>query len=293
MGIQQDKERYNNNVMQRLIERYTTLSEQDHTISSAPEDKDVLPIHLQGPWRWEHVEEKRIRNQTAAFHIAEHETLGALPESEQAPCPTEERTTLAQRLHMPMTQPMRRSDLRPQRVPLRTKRSIRCRRCLDTGAPNILIKAQINPLKGDSSVRMNVGSWFKKKSLAFDHLPRIIALRTDEADELSLIVTNPLEYPVELTLTSERSKDSFSVRVNEYDELAEIDFQLDKRVQLDRDASEGDHVLGRWRNKAILTVPIDGTTSAEDRAEARGIRFDCEVKHKGAEQPRRFAILIS
>lgn len=85
-------------------------------------------------------------------------------------------TTIHQRLHNPSLQPSKIADLVPQRAGLRIKKSLRCRKCVSAGKPNIVVKSQINPLKGDSSLRTNVGSWYKKSSFAYNYVPRIFAL---------------------------------------------------------------------------------------------------------------------
>ena len=53
------------------------------------------------------------------------------------------------------------SQLYPCRKLLLTKRSLRCRACVNAARPGILLKPQINPLTGDSSMRAK-SAWWKK-----------------------------------------------------------------------------------------------------------------------------------
>lgn len=53
-------------------------------------------------------------------------------------------------------------DLLPLAVPLRARKSRRCRAELADGKPGILVKPKLNPLEGDSSLRTGHGQWWKK-----------------------------------------------------------------------------------------------------------------------------------
>lgn len=57
-----------------------------------------------------------------------------------------------------------REDLLPLPVPLRARRSRRCRAELASGRPGILVKPKLNPLEGDSSLRTGHGQWWRKVS---------------------------------------------------------------------------------------------------------------------------------
>ena len=50
----------------------------------------------------------------------------------------------------------------PLRIPFRPKKSRRCRLELQNGRPGILVKSKVNPLEGDSSLRIGHGNWWKK-----------------------------------------------------------------------------------------------------------------------------------
>ena len=54
------------------------------------------------------------------------------------------------------------SDLLPLPVPLRPRKSRRCRAELAEGRPGILVKPKLNPLEGDTSLRTGHGQWWKK-----------------------------------------------------------------------------------------------------------------------------------
>lgn len=57
------------------------------------------------------------------------------------------------------------SKLLPLPIPLRARKSRRCRAELGEGRPGILLKPKLNPLEGDSSLRTGHGQWWKKVSL--------------------------------------------------------------------------------------------------------------------------------
>jgi len=52
--------------------------------------------------------------------------------------------------------------LLPQPIPLKSRKSRRCRAELAEGKPGILVKPKLNPLEGDSSLRTGHGQWWKK-----------------------------------------------------------------------------------------------------------------------------------
>lgn len=54
------------------------------------------------------------------------------------------------------------NDLLPLPIPLRPRKSRRCRAELAEGRPGILLKPKLNPLEGDSSLRTGHGQWWKK-----------------------------------------------------------------------------------------------------------------------------------
>ena len=54
------------------------------------------------------------------------------------------------------------AELLPLQVPLRPRKSRRCRAELAEGRPGILLKPKLNPLEGDSSLRTGHGQWWKK-----------------------------------------------------------------------------------------------------------------------------------
>jgi dynactin 4 len=54
------------------------------------------------------------------------------------------------------------AGLLPLPIPLRPRKSRRCRAELAEGRPGILLKPKLNPLEGDSSLRTGHGQWWKK-----------------------------------------------------------------------------------------------------------------------------------
>eukprot|EP00536_Pseudo-nitzschia_multiseries_P013121 jgi/Psemu1/210666/e_gw1.542.6.1 len=64
-------------------------------------------------------------------------------------------------------------NLLPLPIPLRPRKSRRCRAELAESRPGILVKPKLNPLEGDSSLRTGHGQWWKKDSSAIEVLPRV------------------------------------------------------------------------------------------------------------------------
>jgi len=64
-------------------------------------------------------------------------------------------------------------SLLPLSIPLRPRKSRRCRAELEESRPGILVKPKLNPLEGDSSLRTGHGQWWKKDSSAIEVLPRV------------------------------------------------------------------------------------------------------------------------
>lgn len=98
--------------------------------------------------------------------------------------------------------------LYPLSVPLRPRKSRRCRAELAAGRTGILIKPKLNPLEGDSSLRSGHGQWWKKDSSAVHVVPRVRVVRRGQlmlADSrvrhaLLLSVTNPTLGMIRLRL---------------------------------------------------------------------------------------------
>ncbi len=65
------------------------------------------------------------------------------------------------------------SSLRPLRVPLRVKRSVRCKESL-----TIVIHPHVNPQQGDSNFGRNESArWFEMDEFASEYMPRIVMHR--------------------------------------------------------------------------------------------------------------------
>jgi len=124
------------------------------------------------------------------------------------------------------------------RTPLRTKRSLRCRSCLENDLPNFILKPEIDPLKADSSLKKQHRSWFKKKCLGFDFLPRFSFAEKD--DGYQVCVTNPRDSDMHLELNGGEVK----ISIDAFDELEEPVV-----------AFEQDFVSGAFQNKILVHLP--------------------------------------
>eukprot|EP00526_Cylindrotheca_closterium_P009029 CAMPEP_0113623780 /NCGR_PEP_ID=MMETSP0017_2-20120614/12243_1 /TAXON_ID=2856 /ORGANISM="Cylindrotheca closterium" /LENGTH=519 /DNA_ID=CAMNT_0000533759 /DNA_START=36 /DNA_END=1592 /DNA_ORIENTATION=- /assembly_acc=CAM_ASM_000147 len=97
------------------------------------------------------------------------------------------------------------AELLPLQVPLRPRKSRRCRAELAEGRPGILLKPKLNPLEGDSSLRTGHGQWWKKDSSAIQVLPRVRASKhaSDGTKHAFLIkVSNPTLGNIRFRLAS-------------------------------------------------------------------------------------------
>jgi hypothetical protein len=81
-------------------------------------------------------------------------------------------------------------SLLPLPMPLRARKSCRCRAELAEGRPGILVKPKLNPLEGDTSLRSGHGQWWKKDSSAIHVVPLVTVVKRVEGNFL-LKVSNP------------------------------------------------------------------------------------------------------
>mmetsp|Transcript_32604 Transcript_32604/g.54614 ORF Transcript_32604/g.54614 Transcript_32604/m.54614 type:complete len:527 (-) Transcript_32604:532-2112(-) len=95
--------------------------------------------------------------------------------------------------------------LLPLAVPLRPRKSRRCRAELSEGRPGILVKPKLNPLEGDSSLRTGHGQWWKKDSSAIEVLPRVrVSNHSSDGSKHAFLlkVSNPTLGVVRLRLAA-------------------------------------------------------------------------------------------
>ncbi|ETL96188.1 hypothetical protein L917_06198 [Phytophthora nicotianae] len=113
-------------------------------------------------------------------------------------------STLHQRLLNSLDQSRDVEKLFPSRPLLRVKRTWRCVGSIERGTAGILVKPQISPMSGDSSLPVSA-SWFKKANLAAQYVPVItfqrLPYRVDGTGsvECVLLVENPLDDAIRIT----------------------------------------------------------------------------------------------
>ncbi|VEU43001.1 unnamed protein product [Pseudo-nitzschia multistriata] len=147
-------------------------------------------------------------------------------------------------------------SLLPLQIPLRPRKSRRCRAELAENRPGILVKPKLNPLEGDSSLRTGHGQWWKKDSSAVEVLPRVrvSAAATDGSRHAFLIkVSNPTLGTVRLRLApspyaGERHWDNNEVTTKRLENIIVDPF---KRISLD----------------AVLDVEVANKIEATDMCE--------------------------
>ncbi|KAG7388716.1 Dynactin subunit 4 [Phytophthora pseudosyringae] len=116
-------------------------------------------------------------------------------------------STLHQRLLNPLDQSRDADKLFPSRPLLRVKRTWRCVESIERGTAGILVKPQISPMSGDSSLPVSA-SWFKKANLAAQYVPVVtfqrLPYRVDGTGsvECILLVENPLDDAIRITFRS-------------------------------------------------------------------------------------------
>ncbi|CAI5722637.1 unnamed protein product [Peronospora destructor] len=115
-------------------------------------------------------------------------------------------STLHQRLLNPLDQSREADNLFPSRPLLRVKRTWRCVESIERGTAGILVKPQISPMSGDSSLPISV-SWFKKANLAAQYVPVVTFQRLPYCNdsgsiECVLLVENPLDDAIRITFRS-------------------------------------------------------------------------------------------
>lgn len=168
----------------------------------SPVKRKPKPKKPTGPWKWHDVEAK-IETRTPQ-HVNDPEIQDCLNTIQPGGVVQEvsdtEQTSLHVRFHHPMDQPVDSRALWPGRLLLRTKKSYRCVAAMEKGLPGIVLKPQINPMTGDSSVH-RMASWFKKANLAMHYLPTVFldqVLKT----EFHLLIINPLDESIEIEFDS-------------------------------------------------------------------------------------------
>lgn len=137
-----------------------------------PSSAAALRRGMDGPegWSVESLEEALVtREKLVAASIAE--TVGGqnlqtipLEIAKTLDVNLEQQSTSALLLHDGGTAVTTKQNLLPLPIPLRPRKSRRCRAELADGRPGILVKPKLNPLEGDSSLRTGHGQWWKKVS---------------------------------------------------------------------------------------------------------------------------------
>jgi len=96
-------------------------------------------------------------------------------------------------------------NLLPHAIPLRPRKSRRCRAELAENRPGILLKPKLNPLEGDSSLRTGHGQWWKKDSSAIEVLPRVrVSIDASNGSRHAFLVkvSNPTLGIIRLRMTA-------------------------------------------------------------------------------------------
>lgn len=110
------------------------------------------------------------------------------------------------------SQPVAMSNVRPRRVQLRSRCTVRCRKDVEECKMSILVQPKRNPLDGDSfSTTRGKSSFFVKDSSAVQQLPNLVITRvpahrklcTGVSEALSVTITNPKSIPIRIRLEND------------------------------------------------------------------------------------------
>lgn len=115
---------------------------------------------------------------------------------------------LNQRILSGLNQPSLLSAALPPRLPLRSKRTLRCKKDVENSKMSILVQPKTFPLEGDSSLKIQRGKWWVKDSSAVHVVPRIVikklpdfqALLRGEEQYLCVEISNPRDTGVNIRI---------------------------------------------------------------------------------------------
>lgn len=107
----------------------------------------------------------------------------------------------------------------PSRMPLLSKRTLRCRKDVEEGKLSIILQPKTLPLEGDSSQKLQKGKWWLKDSSAVHEVPRL-TLRKLTVISSSLNEPQHIFAILSITLVNPRSS-SLVVRLLRIDERYE------------------------------------------------------------------------
>ncbi|OQS05577.1 DNA replication licensing factor MCM6 [Thraustotheca clavata] len=175
-------------------------------------------------------------------------------------------STLKQRyLCTPLLQSRDVKELYPSRPDLRVKRSWRCVEAMANNKPGILVKPQINPMTGDSSMVISA-SWWKKATLAVHFIPNVTfqTLWLGWRDgHCWILIDNPLEDDILLTCTAKSHDEDFvpevpsmPIPIGAYEDPNLIDTSP-AEVKKFNDLSDPDKTVLTSRNYAKLKITGD------------------------------------
>ncbi|EEY69247.1 uncharacterized protein PITG_05458 [Phytophthora infestans T30-4] len=171
-------------------------------------------------------------------------------------------STLHQRLLNPLDQSRDADKLFPSRPLLRVKRTWRCVESIKRGTAGILVKPQISPMSGDSSLPVSA-SWFKKANLAAHYVPVItfqrLPYRVDGTDcvECVLLVENPLDDAIRITFRSIVLQDLTPIIVGPYEDPNLADAFIDDEPLFGANGDEHNSMLIQaTRNLIKIKLPL-------------------------------------
>jgi hypothetical protein len=123
-------------------------------------------------------------------------------------------------------------------IPLRTKKTLRCRHDYEVGKMNILIQTKQSPLDGDSSMKLQKGKWWIKDSSAVHDFPHLSVIGLGQCGDhwfIDVRIVNPKDSDAIITL---RTKLDIERDTFDCDELGNFQYRSIRSVMSPVDCLE-------------------------------------------------------
>ncbi|RLN58982.1 hypothetical protein BBJ29_001484 [Phytophthora kernoviae] len=196
-----------------------------------------------------------------------------------------------QRLLNPLDQSWDANQLFPSRPLLRVKRTWRCVESIKRGTAGILVKPQISPMSGDSSLPVSA-SWFKKANLAAHYVPVVtfqrLPYRVEDGGhvECVLLVENPLDDYIRVTFrpnsansegdenSIENGQDLTPIIVGPYEDPTLVDAFIEGASPFGANGGEHNSMLIQaTRNLIKIKLPLTFDTTSGSPPSTISARF--------------------
>jgi hypothetical protein len=204
-------------------------------------------------------------------------------------------------------------------LPFKTKRTVRCRRDVETGKMSILLQPKNLPLEGDSSLKLQRGKWSIKDSSAMYYVPYVSSKFADDLscrpilslrnpmDNAITVVLNPIElsdgvFPVEnlnsfngTISTFKEASPEIELEVCEdilLQDVDEVDRFYNEPLDLSKLSTDKPWVMKTAKNRAILTTSGLINLSVGQGDMEKILSFALTVRKEGEDEESKYFITI-